>query len=245
MRYKIIDQRQQRVDKEIEKERRKFVYGTYIISTINVLFTLIVAFYLVKNNKFINNAMKYLVIVFLPYMLSWYFTKDKYNNKLFTIITNLYYVFGILVTVMLFGMVLGNFFQFIIEAGNSEEIIPAILAVILVYVYSIFSNMSEFLKSNKKNIIWISAAIYVCQFFIVKGKVLTVTVDIIAMIFSLLELKIDVKEVQNEFNDLTANGKQKDKNLFPFMVQQAEMLHLDILIAILEILKLGLDSDDD
>lgn len=50
MRYKIIDQRQQRIDKEVEKERRKFVYGTYIISTTNVLLTLIVAFYLVKND---------------------------------------------------------------------------------------------------------------------------------------------------------------------------------------------------
>ena len=53
-----------------------------------------------------------------------------------------------LVTDVLFGMALGNFFQFIIEAGNDEEIIATILAVILVYVYSIFSNMNEFLKKN-------------------------------------------------------------------------------------------------
>ena len=80
MRYKIIDQRQQRIDKEVEKERRKFVYGTYIILTINVLLTLIVAFYLVKNDQFVDNAVKYTVIIFFPYLLSLYFTK-KYTIK--------------------------------------------------------------------------------------------------------------------------------------------------------------------
>ncbi len=66
--------------KEVEKERRKFVYGTYIISTINVLLTLIVAFYLVKNDQFVDNAVKYTVIIFFPYLLSLYFTK-KYTIK--------------------------------------------------------------------------------------------------------------------------------------------------------------------
>ncbi|WP_283601703.1 hypothetical protein [Ligilactobacillus aviarius] len=87
--------------------------------------------------------------------------------------------------------------------------------------------------------------IYICQLFIVKGKLLTLIVDIVAVIFSLLELKIDVKEVPNEFEYLTNNGKRREINLLPFMVQQAEILHLDILFTILEILKLGLDSDDD
>lgn len=45
---------------------------------------------------------------------------------------------------------MGIAFQAIIEIGNGEQIIPAILTVILVYMYSIFSNMSEFLKKIKK-----------------------------------------------------------------------------------------------
>ena len=84
MRYKIIDQRQQRVDKEVEKERRKFVYGAYIISTINVLFTLIVAFYLIKNDQFVDNAVKYTVIIF-PIFTFIILCKKIYNKKLVTI----------------------------------------------------------------------------------------------------------------------------------------------------------------
>ena len=87
MRYKIIDQRQQRIDKEVEKRRQGFTYGTYIISTINVLLTLTVAFCLVKNDQFVDNAVKYTVIIFFPYLLSLYFTKKIYNKKLVTIIS--------------------------------------------------------------------------------------------------------------------------------------------------------------
>lgn len=84
-----------------------------------------------------------------------------------------------------------------------------------------------------------------CQLFIVKGKVLTIIVDIIAVIFSLLELKINVKEVSNELDYLTNNGKWREVNLLPFMIQETIGLYLEILVAIEEILKLGLDSDDD
>lgn len=108
-----------------------------------------------------------------------------------------------LVSDILFGMTLGNFFHFIIEAGNGRQIIPAILVTMLAYVYSIFSNVSEFLK---RNIICGMVSIC-CQLFIVKGKVLTIIVDIITVIFSLLELKINVKEVSNELDYLTNNGK--------------------------------------
>lgn len=80
MRYKIIDQRQQRIDKEVEKERRKFVYGTYIISTINVLLTLIVAFYLVKNDQFVDDAVKYTVIIF-SHIYFRYTLQKKYTIK--------------------------------------------------------------------------------------------------------------------------------------------------------------------
>lgn len=163
MRYKIIDQRQQRVDKEVEKERRKFVYGAYIISTINVLFTLIVAFYLVKNDQFVDNAVKYTVIIF-PIFTFIILCKKIYNKKLVTIIVNLYYIFRMLVSDILFGMTLGNFFHFIIEAGNGRQIIPAILVTMLAYVYSIFSNVSEFLKRNKRNIIWGMVSIYVVNY---------------------------------------------------------------------------------
>ena len=77
MRYKIVDQRQQRVDKEVEKERRKFVYGTYIITLIDVLIMLGIAFYSVKNNRLISfeNIMKYIIIYFILYRGSWFFTK--------------------------------------------------------------------------------------------------------------------------------------------------------------------------
>ncbi|MBO8441211.1 MAG: hypothetical protein IAA89_01980 [Firmicutes bacterium] len=77
MRYKIIDQRQQRIDKEVEKERRKFVYGTYIITLIDVLIMLGIAFYSVKNNRLISfeNVMKYIIIYFILYRGSWFFTK--------------------------------------------------------------------------------------------------------------------------------------------------------------------------
>ena len=173
------------------------------------------------------------------------FYKKNYNYKVFSTITNIYYILGTLINNILFGMLMGIAFQAIIEIGNGEQIIPAILTVILVYMYSIFSNMSEFLKKNKKIVVWGMMGIYICQLFIVKGKLLTLIVDIVAVIFSLLELKIDVKEVPNEFEYLTNNGKRREINLLPFMVQQAEILHLDILFTILEILKLGLDSDDD
>ena len=158
---------------------------------------------------------------------------------------NLYYIFGMLVSDILFGMTLGNFFHFIIEAGNGRQIIPAILVTMLTYVYSIFSNISGFLKRNKKTVVWGMVGIYVCQLFIVKGKVLTIIVDIIAVIFSLLELKINVKEVSNKFDYLTNNGKRREINLLPFMIQEAIELYLEMLVAIEEILKLGLDSDDD
>ena len=158
---------------------------------------------------------------------------------------NLYYIFGMLVSDILFGMTLGNFFHFIIEAGNGRQIIPAILVTMLTYVYSIFSNISGFLKRNKKTVVWGMVGIYVCQLFIVKGKVLTIIVDIIAVIFSLLELKINVKEVSNKFDYLTNNGKRREINLLPFMIQEAIGLYLEMLVAIEEILKLGLDSDDD
>lgn len=152
MRYKIIDQRQQRVDKEVEKERRKFVYGTYIITLIDVLIMLGIAFYSVKNNRLISfeNVMKYIIIYFILYRGSWFFTKKIYNYKVFSTITNIYYILGTLINNILFGMLMGIAFQAIIEIGNGEQIIPAILTVILVYMYSIFSNMSEFLKKIKK-----------------------------------------------------------------------------------------------
>lgn len=158
---------------------------------------------------------------------------------------NLYYIFGMLVSDILFGMTLRNFFHFIIEAGNGRQIIPAILVTMLTYVYSIFSNISGFLKRNKKTVVWGMVGIYVCQLFIVKGKVLTIIVDIIAVIFSLLELKINVKEVSNKFDYLTNNGKRREINLLPFMIQEAIGLYLEMLVAIEEILKLGLDSNDD
>ena len=158
---------------------------------------------------------------------------------------NLYYIFGMLVSDILFGMTLGNFFHFIIEAGNGRQIIPAILVTMLTYVYSIFSNISGFLKRNKRTVVWGMVGIYVCQLFIVKGKVLTIIVDIIAVIFSLLELKINVKEVSNKFDYLTNNGKRREINLLPFMIQEAIGLYLEMLVAIEEILKLGLDSNDD
>lgn len=150
-----------------------------------------------------------------------------------------------LVSDILFGMTLGNFFHFIIEAGNGRQIIPAILVTMLTYVYSIFLNISGFLKRNKKTVVWGMVGIYVCQLFIVKGKVLTIIVDIIAVIFSLLELKINVKEVSNKFDYLTNNGKRREINLLPFMIQEAIGLYLEMLVAIEEILKLGLDSNDD
>lgn len=158
---------------------------------------------------------------------------------------NLYYIFGMLVSDILFGMTLGNFFHFIIEAGNGRQIIPAILVTMLTYVYSIFSNISGFLKRNKKTVVWGMVGIYVCQLFIVKGKVLAIIVNIIAVIFSLLELKINVKEVSNKFDYLTNNGKRREINLLPFMIQEAIGLYLEMLVAIEEILKLGLDSNDD
>lgn len=158
---------------------------------------------------------------------------------------NLYYIFGMLVSDILFGMTLGNFFHFIIEAGNGRQIIPAILVTMLTYVYSIFLNISGFLKRNKKTVVWGMVGIYVCQLFIVKGKVLTIIVDIIAVIFSLLELKINVKEVSNKFDYLTNNGKRREINLLLFMIQEAIGLYLEMLVAIEEILKLGLDSNDD
>ena len=158
---------------------------------------------------------------------------------------NLYYIFGMLVSDILFGMTLGNFFHFIIEAGNGRQIIPAILVTMLTYVYSIFLNISGFLKRNKKTVVWGMVGIYVCQLFIVKGKILTIVVDIIAVIFSLLELKINVKEVSNKFDYLTNNGKRREINLLPFMIQEAIGLYLEMLVAIEEILKLGLDSNDD
>ena len=150
-----------------------------------------------------------------------------------------------LVSDILFGMTLGNFFHFIIEAGNGRQIIPAILVTMLTYVYSIFLNISGFLKRNKKTVVWGMVGIYVRQLFIVKGKVLTIIVDIIAVIFSLLELKINVKEVSNKFDYLTNNGKRREINLLPFMIQEAIGLYLEMLVAIEEILKLGLDSNDD
>ena len=150
-----------------------------------------------------------------------------------------------LVSDILFGMTLGNFFHFIIEAGNGRQIIPAILVTMLTYVYSIFLNISGFLKRNKKTVVWGMVGIYVCQLFIVKGKVLTIIVNIIAVIFSLLELKINVKEVSNKFDYLTNNGKRREINLLPFMIQEAIGLYLEMLVAIEEILKLGLDSNDD
>lgn len=158
---------------------------------------------------------------------------------------NLYYIFGMLVSDILFGMTLGNFFHFIIEAGNGRQIIPAILVTMLTYVYSIFLNISGFLKRNKKTVVWGMVGIYVCQLFIVKGKVLAIIVNIIAVIFSLLELKINVKEVSNKFDYLTNNGKRREINLLPFMIQEAIGLYLEMLVAIEEILKLGLDSNDD
>jgi len=94
-------------------------------------------------------------------------------------------------------------------------------------------------------VVWGMVGIYVCQLFIVKGKVLTIIVDIIAVIFSLLELKINVKEVSNKFDYLTNNGKRREINLLPFMIQEAIGLYLEMLVAIEEILKLGLDSNDD
>ena len=150
-----------------------------------------------------------------------------------------------LVSDILFGMTLGNFFHFIIEAGNGRQIIPAILVTMLTYVYSIFLNISGFLKRNKKTVVWGMVGIYVCQLFIVKGKVLAIIVNIIAVIFSLLELKINVKEVSNKFDYLTNNGKRREINLLPFMIQEAIGLYLEMLVAIEEILKLGLDSNDD
>ena len=158
---------------------------------------------------------------------------------------NLYYIFGMLVSDILFGMTLGNFFHFIIEAGNGRQIIPAILVTMLTYVYSIFLNISGFLKRNKKTVVWGMVGIYVCQLFIVKGKVLAIIVNRIAVIFSLLELKINVKEVSNKFDYLTNNGKRREINLLPFMIQEAIGLYLEMLVAIEEILKLGLDSNDD
>ncbi len=85
MRYKIIDQRQQRIDKEVEKERRKFVYGTYIITLIDVLIMLGIAFYSVKNNRLISfeNVMKYIIIYFILYRGSWFFTKKIIIIKYF------------------------------------------------------------------------------------------------------------------------------------------------------------------
>lgn len=80
MRYKIIDQRQQRIDKEVEKRRQGFTYGTYIISTINVLLTLTVAFYLVKNDQFVDNAVKYTVIIF-SHIYFRYTLQKKYTIK--------------------------------------------------------------------------------------------------------------------------------------------------------------------
>ena len=231
MRYKIINHRQQRIDKEVEKRRQGFTYGTYIISTINVLLTLTVAFYLVKNDQFVDNAVDYTVIIF-SHIYFRYTLQKIYNKKLATIIVNLYYIFGMLVSDILFGMTLENFFHFIIEAGNGRQIIPAILVTMLTYVYSIFSNMSGFLKRNKKTVVWGMVGIYVCQLFIVKGKVLIIIVDIIAVIFSLLELKINVKEVSNKFNYLTNNGKRRETNLLPFMIQEAIGLYLEILAAI-------------
>ncbi len=78
------------------------------------------------------------------------FYKKNYNYKVFSTITNIYYILGTLINNILFGMLMGIAFQAIIEIGNGEQIIPAILTVILVYMYSIFSNMSEFLKKIKK-----------------------------------------------------------------------------------------------
>ena len=129
MRYKIVDQRQQRVDKEVEKERRKFVYGTYIITLIDVLIMLGIAFYSVKNNRLISfeNIMKYIIIYFILYRGSWFFTKKIYNYKVFSTITNIYYILGTLINNILFGMLMGIAFQAIIEIGNGEQIIPAIL----------------------------------------------------------------------------------------------------------------------
>ena len=85
MRYKIIDQRQQRIDKEVEKERRKFVYGTYIITLIDVLIMLGIAFYSVKNNRLISfeNVMKYIIIYFILYRGSWFFKKKIIIIKYF------------------------------------------------------------------------------------------------------------------------------------------------------------------
>ena len=78
------------------------------------------------------------------------FYKKNYNYKVFSTITNIYYILGTLINNILFGMLMGIAYQAIIEIGNGEQIIPAILTVILVYMYSIFSNMSEFLKKIKK-----------------------------------------------------------------------------------------------
>lgn len=60
---------------------------------------------------------------------------------------NLYYIFGMLVSDILFGMTLGNFFHFIIEAGNGRQIIPAILVTMLTLrIFNIFKHKWIFKK---------------------------------------------------------------------------------------------------
>lgn len=88
------------------------------------------------------------------------------------------------------------------------------------------------------------AIIFIVQIFVVKEKLLTIIVDIVAVIVSVLELVVDVKSVPNEYDSLTNKGTRTRINLLPFMIQQASLLFVNMIFSIEEILKLGLDSKD-
>lgn len=117
-----------KIDEQIAKECKKFINGTYIIAFIQMIITLISAFYFFKVPIKMENMMKCVCIYFV-------------------ILTNIYYVIGTLILDILFGETLGYIFQVVMNAGNGIQIIPAILIVLIVYIYSIISQMNETLKN--------------------------------------------------------------------------------------------------
>lgn len=244
MRYKIIDQRQQRIDKEVEKERRNFINGAYLITLIQILVMLITAFYFTIIQKKVDEIFKYAVIYNIIYLPLFFFTKEKYSRKLFTILINTYYIVGMIIDDIIFGIILGNIFQLIIDTGEGKQIIPAILMVIAFFMISIFSNIFRNIRKYRSFLSWCMIIVFIFQFYFVTGKLLTIVVDIIAIILSLLELHADINGILNEYNFWTSNGKKYGVNLLPYMIQNSIVVFCDMFIAMLELLKLDVDSNN-
>lgn len=143
MKYKVIDYRQRKIDEQIAKERKKFINGTYIIAFIQMIITLISTFYFIKIPIIMDSMLKCVILYSTVFLTSWCFVKEQYSNKYFTILTNIYYISGTIIWCILFGKMLGYVFQVVIEAGNKAQIIPAILIVLIIYMYTVFLKLMK------------------------------------------------------------------------------------------------------